>query len=158
MSNKPSLIHPSVQLGEFCCIDEDVEIGEGVVVGNYVELRKGTKIGDRTFVDSRVTSSGDNQIGKDVTLRFGVVVAKKVVIGDGSFLSPGVMTTFSTHEGEQALRTVIGKGVFIGTGAVLGPGVSITDGCVIGALAYVSKDLTTKGVYVGVPARLLKQL
>jgi acetyltransferase-like isoleucine patch superfamily enzyme len=158
MSSKPSFIHPTVEVGSFCCIDEDVEIGEGVVIRNYVELRKGTKIGDRTFVDSRVTSSGDNQIGKDVTLRFGVVVAKKVVIGDGSFLSPGVMTTFSTHEGEEALRTVIGKDVFIGTGAVLGPGVSIADGCVIGSLAYVSKDLMTKGVYVGVPARLLKEL
>jgi acetyltransferase-like isoleucine patch superfamily enzyme len=158
MSSKPSLIHPTVEVGAFCCIDEDVEIGKGVVIRNYVELREGTKIGDRTFVDSRVTSSGDNQIGRDVTLRFGVVVAKKVVIGDGSFLSPGVMTTFSTHEGEEALRTVIGKDVFIGTGAVLGPGVSIADGCVIGALAYVSRDLMTKGVYVGVPARLLKEL
>ena len=40
----------------------------------------------------------------------------------------------------------------VGTAAVIGPGVKIAAGSVIGSQAYVSKDITEPGIYVGVPA------
>jgi acetyltransferase-like isoleucine patch superfamily enzyme len=52
--------------------------------------------------------------------------------------------------------TRIGNGVSIGSNATILP-VTIADGCVIGAGAVVTRDLTRPGVYAGNPARLLRK-
>lgn len=51
---------------------------------------------------------------------------------------------------------VINDDCWIGYGAQILPGVTIAKGCVIGAGAVVTKDTIEYGVYVGVPAKLLK--
>jgi acetyltransferase-like isoleucine patch superfamily enzyme len=63
------------------------------------------------------------------------------------------MTIYSTHTGEGIAGTLIEDGVFIGTAAVIGPGIKIVKDTVIGAMAYVSKNCTEKGIYVGIPAK-----
>jgi acetyltransferase-like isoleucine patch superfamily enzyme len=68
------------------------------------------------------------------------------------------MTVYSKHTGEKSTGTFIKKSAFIGTAAVVGPNVTIGEGVVIGAQAYVSKDCVERGIYIGVPAKLLKRL
>ena len=159
-----NLIHPSFKhgknfkIGDFCVIHEDVEVGDNVTIENYVLLKKGTKIGNDVFVDSYVRSSGSNKIGNNVTLRFGSTIAREVTIGNDVFISPNVMTIYSTHEGEQVAGTYVGNNAFIGTAAVLGPGIKIEEEVVVGSMSYVVKDLTEKGgIYVGIPARFVKR-
>jgi acetyltransferase-like isoleucine patch superfamily enzyme len=53
--------------------------------------------------------------------------------------------------------TKLGNRVSVGTNATVLP-VTICDGVVIGAGAVVTKDISTPGIYVGNPARLLRQL
>lgn len=160
--NETNVIHPSfkqgknLKIGHFCIIEEDVEVGDDVEIGNYVLLKKGTKIGDRTFVDSYVKSSGDNQIGSDVTLRFNATIARKVFVGNGVFIAPNVMTIYSTHTGEKGTGTHIKDRAFIGTAVVFGPNVIIGEDVVIGAMAYVHKDCLDKGIYAGIPAKKIK--
>ena len=160
MSN---VIHPSFQhganfkIGNFCVIEEDVIVGDNVTIENYVLLRAGTTIGNGVFVDSYVRSSGNNKIKDNVTLRYGCTIAKQVTVCNDTFVSPNVMTIYSTHEGKVAPGTVIGERTHIGTAAVIGPGVTIGADVVIGAMAYVSKDCLDPGIYVGVPARLKKK-
>jgi UDP-2-acetamido-3-amino-2,3-dideoxy-glucuronate N-acetyltransferase len=138
----------------FCVkIESGVVVGDDVVIENFVLLKKGTRIGNNVFVDSYVRSSGSNYIGNNVTLRFGSTIAREVTVEDGVFISPNVMTIYSTHKGEKVPGTVIGAGSHIGTAAVLGPGVKIAPKTVIGAMAYVSKDCKEPGIYVGIPAR-----
>ena len=108
------------------------------------------------FIDSYVRSSGNNRIGDNVILRYGCTIAKEVTIQDSVFVSPNVMTIYTRHTGEEIIGTIIGKGSHIGTAAVIGPGVKIVPDTVVGAQAYVSKDITEAGVYVGVPAVKLK--
>lgn len=146
----------NLKMGHYCIIEPGCLVGDDVTLGNYVLLKKGTVIGDRTFVDSYVKSSGQNRIGSDVTLRFNATIAREVTVEDGAFVSPNVMTIYSTHQGEKKGGTIIGAGCHIGTNAVLGPSVHIAPGIVVGALAYVHRDLTELGIYVGQPARLLK--
>lgn len=52
---------------------------------------------------------------------------------------------------------VIKDDVWIGFGAIIMPGVNIGEGCVIGAGAVVTKNCEPYGVYVGVPAKLIKK-
>ena len=147
----------NLKIGSFCIIQEGCEVGDNVIIENFVLLKKGTIIGDNVFVDSYVKSSGSNRIGSNVTLRFNATIAREVIVEDDVFISPNVMTIFSTHRGEKKGGTVIGKGSFIGTNAVIGPNVTIGEGTVIGALAYVGKDCEPNSVYVGIPAKKLSQ-
>jgi UDP-N-acetylglucosamine acyltransferase len=159
-----NIIHESFKhgkdfkIGYFCVIEEDVIVGDNVDIQNYVLLRKGTIIGNNVYVDSYVRSSGDNSIGNDVTIRFGATLARKVIIEDGVFISPNVITVYSLPDGSQSALTLIKAGVFIGTAVVLGPNITISEGSVIGANAFVNKNCLGKGIYVGNPARKIKSL
>lgn len=145
------------KIGHHCIIEEDVEVGDNVEIQHFVLLKTGTKIGDNVFIDSYVRSSGSNWIHNNVTLRYGTTIAKDVIVEEEAFVSPNVMTIYSKHTGEHGKGTIIGKKSFIGTGAVIGPGIIIGENVVIGALAYASKDCLENGIYVGVPAKLLKK-
>lgn len=48
------------------------------------------------------------------------------------------------------------KHVVVGAGATVFPGVTIAEGCAIGAMSLVSKSTKPWGIYVGSPAKLLK--
>ncbi len=153
------VIHPSVKFGENvkvgnnCVIMEGCEIGDETVVEHFVLLKKGTKIGNNCYVDSYVRSSGDNLIGDNVTLRFGSTIAREVIIKNNAFISPNVMTIYSTHEGKKMPGTIIGERAHVGTAAVIGPSINIGDDVVIGAMAFVSKHCEEPGIYLGVPAK-----
>ncbi len=53
---------------------------------------------------------------------------------------------------------LIKRGTWIGVGSIIIPGVTIAEGCVIGAGAVVVKDTTPNGLYMGVPAKRIKDL
>jgi UDP-2-acetamido-3-amino-2,3-dideoxy-glucuronate N-acetyltransferase len=144
------------KIGHHCIIHEACEVGDNVTIENFVLLKQGTKIGHNVFVDSYVKSSGDNSIGSNVTLRFNATIAREVRVEDDVFISPNVMTIFSTHEGQKRGGTVIGKGAFIGTSAVLGPHVNVGEGAVVGALSYVHADCEANCIYTGIPAEKKK--
>lgn len=144
------------KIGHHCIIDDNVTIGKNVKIDNFVLLKRETIIGNNTFIDSYVRSSGTCKIGNNVTVRYGATIAKMVTVEDEAFISPNVMTIYSTHEGRGVPGTLIGKKAHIGTAAVLGPGIMIAPEVVIGAMAFVSKDCTEKGIYVGVPAVKIK--
>lgn len=145
------------KIGYFCVIQKDVVVGDNVEIENFVLLKSGTRIGNDVFVDSYVRSSGNNNIGNNVTIRFGATIARKVFVGDNTFISPNVMTIYSTHKGEKSQGTYIGNNVFIGTNAVIGPNIKVSDNVVIGSMAYVANNCPKEGIYVGIPAKMLKR-
>jgi UDP-2-acetamido-3-amino-2,3-dideoxy-glucuronate N-acetyltransferase len=157
-----NIIHSSFTFGEnfkiggFCIIEEGVQVGDNVEIGNYVLLKKGTRIEDGVFIDSYVRSSGDNRICNGATIRFGATIARNVTVGEEAFISPNVMTIYTTHEGKSKGRTLIGAGAFIGTAAVINSGVQIGANVVIGAMTYVSKNCLEKGIYFGCPAKKIR--
>ena len=51
----------------------------------------------------------------------------------------------------------IGNDVFIGIKSIIMPGVSICDKVVIGVNTVVTKSITKSGVYVGSPAKFIKE-
>lgn len=91
-----------------------------------------------------------------------------IEIGDDTCLGPGVKILTTTHEigghdrrvGHGCIRKPvrIGKGCWIGAGVTILPGVTIGDGVVIGAGAIVNRDCEADGLYVGVPAKRVKDL
>lgn len=145
-------------MGNYCVIQEGCEVGDNVRLEHFILLKKGTRIGSNVYVDSYVKSSGENQIGSGVTLRFNATIAREVTVEDDVFISPNVMTMYSDHTGKAHPGTVIGKGSHIGTNAVIGHGIKIAPGTVIGALSLVTKDIEEPGVYVGIPAKRIRNI
>ncbi len=52
---------------------------------------------------------------------------------------------------------MIGKHVIIGSGSVVLPGVTVEQGAAIGALSLVREDCSAFGIYVGTPARRVRE-
>jgi UDP-N-acetylglucosamine acyltransferase len=156
--NPLSKIARNVQIGEFCFIDENVEIGEGTVIKNFVELRPNTKIGKNCYIDSRVSTSGECIIGDNVTLRYDTIIARGCNIGDNSYLAPRVMTN-NLDSGKNSIGGAhVGKNCFIGTNAVLQHGIHIGDKSVIGSMSFVTKDIPESEIWFGSPAIFHKKI
>lgn len=131
-----------------------MEIGQGTFIGSYCHLKKGTVIGINCNLDNQVQSSGYNFVGDNVTLRYGVILARGCQIGDGCYIAPRVMFNNLDVNQQKIGGAKVGKGVFIGTHSVISHGITICDNATIGAMSFVSKDITEKGTYYGIPARV----
>jgi acetyltransferase-like isoleucine patch superfamily enzyme len=116
-----------------------------VFVGPFVEIQKDVHIGARTKIQSHS------------------FICELVTIGEDSFIGHGVMfindkfDNGGPAEGDKSLwkSTHVGNRVSIGSNATILP-VNICDDVVIGAGAVVTNDIVEKGVYIGNPARKLK--
>jgi acetyltransferase-like isoleucine patch superfamily enzyme len=123
------------------------KIGDSCFVGPFVEIQKDVVVGDRTKVQSHT------------------FVCELVTIGNDCFIGHGVMFINDLFEkggpagGDKNLwkSTTIGNKVSIGSNATILP-VNICDNVVIGAGAVVTKNINTPGVYVGNPAKKIKDL
>lgn len=154
-----------------------MELGEGVVIEKNVtitghsriRLRDGVRIyeGCKLVVDI-VDSSSGLEIGRDVAMNFNCFVdgSGGVKIAHGVLLGPGVCILSSAHRindlpiqksGKDFAPVFIGADAWIGANAVIMPGVKIGAGAVIGAGSVVTKDVPTKQVWAGAPAKFLRE-
>ena len=87
-----------------------------------------------------------------------------VFIGDGVAIGPfctlisysnSVQSGIPIKDGRVAAAIHVGHDVFIGAGVVVLPGVTIEDGAVIGAGAVVNRDVGSRCIVGGIPARLI---
>ena len=147
------VIGPRVVIENHCVIGDDVRIGDGTRVCSHVELRSKTILGKDCYVDSGVKSSGQNQIGDGVTLRYDSIIARGCKIGDGSYICPQVMTNNLNHRREEVGGASVGAGCFIGTQSVLAAGIDIAASTVVGSCAFVTRTIEEPGTYLGVPAK-----
>lgn len=93
----------------------------------------------------------------------------EIEIGDDVIIGPGVRIISTTHDisdpdqpfARQPLicgSVRIGNNVWIGADVVILTGVSIGKNVVVGAGSLVTRDLKEGGVYVGTPARRVKEV
>lgn len=82
---------------------------------------------------------------------------KGVHIGDGSYIASGARV-FS-HDFCRGLHkdTYIGKNVFIGADAIIMCGITIGDEVVVGAGSVVTKDVPSRSIVAGNPARIIRE-
>jgi serine O-acetyltransferase len=85
---------------------------------------------------------------------FMIVINSKAKIGANCSISHEV-TLGRASRGTQEGYPTIGDGVYIGPGAKLVGNVTVGDGAAIGANAVVTKNVPSRGVAVGVPARVI---
>lgn len=132
---------------------------EGVLVG------EGTKIVAPIHFPRlcRLEIGGNCWIGHDFTLEGN----GETYIGNNCDLAPNVVCVTGSHViGNSTRRAgegfngkiVIGNGVWIGTRVIILPDIEIGDSVVVGAAANVTQNLVSNGIYVGNPAKRIRDL
>jgi len=142
---------------------KNVDFGINVTIIEPVNLY-GCSIGDGSFVGPFVEIQKNTTIGKNTKIQSHSFICELVSIGDECFIGHGVMFINDLFtEGRPAngnkdfwKNTKIGNNVSIGSNATILP-IEICDNVVIGAGAVVTKNITESGIYVGNPAKKMKE-
>ena len=121
-------------------------LGDDVFVGPFVEIQSKVIVGDRTKVQSHSFICSLVTIGLDCFIGHGVMFVNDKFTG-------GAPARGDQSKWEQ---TIVGNNVSIGSNATILP-VKICDHVVIGAGAVVTKNIVESGIYVGNPAKKLKE-
>lgn len=155
----------------------NIDIGEGTIIEPNVVLRTRSggkiKIGSNCWISEGVqiiTWGGDIEIGDNVSLNPYTIVYGNggTKIGNGVRIAAHCVIVPSNHifankdeyiykQGCSKLGIKIEDNVWLGAGVKVLDGVTISFGSVIGANAVVTKSTIKNGVYVGIPAKLIKQ-
>ena len=156
--NPDFLCGDNLKMGYFNVIGKS-KVGDNVEICNFVLLKDGTKMGNNCYVDSYVLSSGNCSIGDRVVMRYRTVIARNVQIEDDVFFTAGVKTIFLDHKRQATVKPlVIKRGCYFGDNCIIMGGITVAEKCIIGAGAFVNKDTEPSGVYVGTPARKLRDV
>lgn len=155
----------------------NIKLANGVRIGSHVTLKNwnggNIEVGERTCIEDNamiMTMGGDVVIGADSTVNPYTVIYGQggCRIGNGVRIAAHCTIIPSNHQFDDPSipiyrQGLINKGivieddVWIGTGVRILDGVCVTKGCVIGAGSVVTKSTEPFGVYVGVPARRIKE-
>jgi sugar O-acyltransferase (sialic acid O-acetyltransferase NeuD family) len=106
-------------------------------------------IGLSTFVGRNTVINSLAKIGEGVIVNTGAIIEHECVIGDFSHVAPNATL---------AGNVTLGNKVFFGVGSVAKQGISIGDNSIIGAGSVVISDIPANEVWVGNPARKMKDL
>lgn len=154
----------------------NVSIGKGTTVEPRVVIRTlaggSIKIGTNCWISEGaqiITWGGDIIIGDNCSINPGVIIYGQggTIIGNGVRIAAHTVIIPSNHiyadpgkyiytQGLSKQGIMIEDDVWLGAGVKVLDGVLIAKGCVIGANAVVTKNTNPFGVYVGVPARRIK--
>jgi acetyltransferase-like isoleucine patch superfamily enzyme len=138
-------------------------LGEGVIVGDQAFVRERVTVGERSVVGRGSTVENDTAIGARVKIQTQVYITAYMTIEDDVFVGPGVTTTnddtMGRHDASYALRgPVLRRACRVGGGVTLCPGVEIGEEAFVAAGAIVTKDIPARGVAMGVPARVVREV
>lgn len=132
----------NVRIDDFCVLSAGVggiQVGDYVHIAVYSSLIGAGKVTLSNFcnISSRVSiySSNDDYSGTTMT-------------------NP---TVPSQYTGVTHADVFLGKHVIVGSGSVILPGVTLEEGVAVGALSLVTKNCGAFSIYVGNPAKRIKE-
>jgi acetyltransferase-like isoleucine patch superfamily enzyme len=156
-------IGEGVLIGGNVVIHAGVEIGDGARVGDHAQIRDRVKIGPGATVGSFASVDPEVEIGARASVQARCYLAIGTVIEEDVFIGPGVTfandDTMDRHPPEMELTGPrLRRACRVGAGVVVCPAVEIGEEAFIAAGAVVTKDIPPRGVAMGVPARVVREV
>lgn len=138
-------------------------IGDEAILGDQCHVRERSSVGQRSVVGRGSAVDNDVAIGDRVKVQSNVYLTAFSTVEDDVFVGPGASTTnddtMARHGSEYGLRgATLRRACRIGGSVVLTPGVEIGEEAFVAAGAVVTKDVPARGVAMGVPARVVRQV
>lgn len=176
--SKQSEIHPSVVVGRFCIVEENVILEEGVVLEDYAMVLKGTRIGKKTKIGTYTKIGKNVIIGEQCSftsyceIRDNCKLGNNVIMGSRGTLSAGtivedevvmkyafvVTDTPDLQRNDFKSPGILRKGARFGASVVIMPSVEIGANSEIGACSQVRKNVPANQVWFGIPAKFYRNV
>lgn len=128
------------------------EIGDETRIGTFVEIQKGAKIGKRCKIQSHTFICEGVTIESEVFVGHGVIF-----INDRYPRATSIGGKLQTEADWVCQKTVVRRGASIGSGATVLGGVTIGESATVGAGSVVTKDVPSRCIVAGNPAKILKK-
>ena len=159
----PLVIEAGVAICAQAVVFAGAHIGAGAIIGDQSYIRERSHIGAHTVVGRGSCVDNDVRIGERVRVQTNVYLTAFSVVEDDVFLGPCAMTTnddtMARHAPGAPLRgATLRRACRVGGGAVLVPGVEVGEEAFVAAGAVVTNDVPPRGVVMGVPARVVRQV
>jgi acetyltransferase-like isoleucine patch superfamily enzyme len=139
------------------------KIAEEAILGDQSYVRERSQIGAGSVIGRGSVVDNDVVVGERVKVQTSVYLTAFTAIEDDVFVGPGATTTndntMARHGEETPLRgATLRRACRVGGGTVLTPGVEIGEEAFVAAGAVVTKDVPPRGVAIGVPARVVREV
>ncbi len=153
--NKPTIYQSQIK---------DVNFGVNVKLVEPLNIY-GCSIGDNTFIGPFVEIQKNVTIGSNCKIQSHSFICELVTIGDYVIVAHGVMfindlfASGGPANGNKSFwkSTNIGNNVSIGSNCTILP-VNICNNVVVGAGSVVTKYINESGVYIGNPAKKIREI
>lgn len=167
-----AIIHPNVNIGNNCVIEDNIEIGEGTIINHSVVIRQNTKIGKNCLIQSGVII-GESGFGlrneNGVYVREphfgGVEIGDRVEIGantcvvrgtiDNTIISDDVKIDNLCH---IAHNVFIGKGSIVVASTMIGGSTRIEENCYVSTSTIKNQVHIHENAYVGMGSLVIKDV
>jgi len=142
---------------------ETSSIGADTFVWQFSIILKGAVIGSNCNINCHVLIENDVIVGDNVTVKPGVQIWDGLRIEDNVFIGPNVTFTNdryprSKQYPDEFQQTIIKKGASIGANATVLGGVTIGENALIGAGSVVTKSIPDNELWVGNPAKKIRNI
>ncbi|POZ92562.1 N-acetyltransferase [Petrotoga halophila] len=160
----PITLGNNVIVGACCILYKGTKISNDVFIGDLTSIREDVEIGENTIIGKGATIENKSRIGKYVKIETEAYITAISTIEDYCFIAPGVTFTNDQFLGRTEKRKtlfkgpVVKKGARIGANATILPGKIIGEDALVGAGSVVTKNLEPKKIYVGVPAKEIRNV
>ena len=139
-------------------------VGANCIVGDQSCIRERVAMADNCILGRGSLIENDTTVGAGTRIQADAYITAYSTLEEDVFIAPCVVTTNDNFMGRTERRheliagPTIRRGARIGGGAVLCPGVEIGEEAFVGAGAVVTKDVPSRVIVVGNPARVLRDV
>jgi acetyltransferase-like isoleucine patch superfamily enzyme len=149
-----------------CCgaiVFAGARVAAGAIVGDQAYVRERATIGPGSVIGRGTAVDNDVEIGARVRVQTDVYLTAYSVIEDDVFVGPGVLTTndstMARHDEDYpVLGATLRRACRVGGAVVITPGIEIGEEAFIAAGAVVTKNVPPRGVVMGVPGRVARDV
>jgi acetyltransferase-like isoleucine patch superfamily enzyme len=139
------------------------KIEDEAILGDQCFVRERSRVGVRSVIGHGSVVDNDVIVGARVKVQTGVYLTAFTIVEDDVFVGPGASTTnddtMARHGPDLRLRgATLRRACRVGGSVVLTPGVEVGEEAFVAAGAVVTKDVPARGVAIGVPARVVREV